>query len=60
MLIWTYKNLIYQDIPNPISCPEDECRRGMRLFYPTSDAKTDPKKSHRSLYWFEKKKLDFP
>lgn len=55
MLIWTYKNLIYHGYPEPISCPENECRRGMRLFYLTSDAKTDPKNPpHRSLYWFNK------
>ena len=46
------------DIPEPISCPEDECRRGMRLFYPTSDAKTDPKKSSIEVYIGPIKKLD--
>ena len=53
MLVWTYKNLVYHGYPNPINCPENECRRGIRLFYLTSDAKTDPKNPpHRSLYWF--------
>jgi len=61
LLVWTYKNLVYHGYPNPINCPENECRRGMRLFYLTKDAKTDPKQSpHRSLYWFDKqKKLPF-
>jgi hypothetical protein len=57
MLVWTYKNLIYHGYPDPISCPENECRRGIRIFYLTSDAKTDPKNPpHRSLYWFDEKK----
>ena len=57
ILVWTYKNLIYHGYPDPISCPENECRRGIRLFYLTSDAKTDPKNPpHRSLYWFDEKK----
>ena len=57
MLVWTYKNLIYHGYPDPIDCPADECRRGIRLFYLTSDAKTDPKNPpHRSLYWFDKEK----
>lgn len=57
MLVWTYKNLVYHGYPDPIDCPENECRRGIRLFYLTSDAKTDPKNPpHRSLYWFDKKK----
>jgi len=61
MLVWTYKNLIYHGYPDPIDCPDNECRRGIRLFYLTSDAKTDPKNPpHRSLYWFdEKKKLPY-
>jgi|TARA_R110000824_G_scaffold134390_1_gene297370 Rps23 Pro-64 3,4-dihydroxylase Tpa1-like proline 4-hydroxylase len=54
MLIWTYKNLVYHGYPDPMTCPDNECRRGMRLFYLTSDAKTDPKNlPHRSLYWFD-------
>ena len=57
MLVWTYKNLVYHGYPEPITCPEDECRKGIRLFYLTSDAKTDPKNPpHRSLYWFDEKK----
>lgn len=54
MLVWTYKNLVYHGYPDPLTCPDNECRRGMRLFYLTSDAKTDPKNlPHRSLYWFD-------
>lgn len=57
MLVWTYKNLVYHGYPDPINCPDNECRRGIRLFYLTSDAKTDSKNPpHRSLYWFDKKK----
>ena len=57
MLVWTYKNLVYHGYPDPITCPIDECRRGIRLFYLTSDAKTDPKNPpHRSLYWFDEEK----
>jgi len=57
MLVWTYKNLVYHGYPDPMDCPEDECRRGFRLFYLTSDARTDPKNPpHRSLYWFDKVK----
>ena len=57
MLVWTYKNLVYHGYPDPMTCPVDECRRGIRLFYLTSDAKTDPKNPpHRSLYWFDEEK----
>jgi len=57
MLIWTYKNLVYHGYPDPLECPDNECRRGIRLFYLTSDAQTDPKNPpHRSLYWFDKEK----
>jgi hypothetical protein len=57
MLVWTYKNLVYHGYPDPIDCPLNESRRGIRLFYLTSDAKTDQKNPpHRSLYWFDKQK----
>lgn len=57
MLVWTYKNLVYHGYPDPMTCPDDECRKGIRLFYLTSDAKTDPKNPpHRSLYWFDEAK----
>lgn len=56
LLIWSYHNLIYHGYPNPITCPDNQSRKGMRLFYYQSksvpDATNPP---HRSLYWFDEK-----
>ena len=57
MLIWSYKNLVYHGYPDPMTCPEDECRKGLRLFYLTSESQPDEvNPPHRSLYWFDKEK----
>lgn len=54
MLIWNYHNLIYHGYPEPMSCPENQSRKGMRLFYYNSKSKPDPENPpHRSLYWYD-------
>lgn len=55
MLVWTYHNLIYHGYPEPMTCPNDKSRKGMRLFYYQSKSKPDNENPpHRSLYWFDK------
>ncbi len=55
MLVWNYHNLVYHGYPEPITCPENESRKGMRLFYYQSRSKPDAENPpHRSLYWFNK------
>lgn len=55
MLVWTYHNLIYHGYPEPMTCPSDQSRKGMRLFYYQSKSKPDAENPpHRSLYWFDK------
>ena len=50
-LIWKYDELCFHGHPNPLDCPADEYRDGIRFFYYTSNATNhDP---HRSLYWFD-------
>lgn len=61
LLIWSYHNLAYHGYPEPMTCPEDQSRKGLRLFYYVSNAVPDPKNPpHRSLYWFDdKEKLPY-
>jgi len=55
MLVWTYNDFVYHGYPNPLTCPEDQSRKGIRLFYYQSKSKPDTKNPpHRSLYWFDK------
>jgi hypothetical protein len=55
MLVWNYHNLVYHGYPDPMTCPEDQSRKGMRLFYYQSRSKPDAENPpHRSLYWFDK------
>lgn len=54
LLIWSYHNLAYHGYPEPMSCPEGESRKGLRLFYYVSNSTHDPENPpHRSLYWFD-------
>ena len=56
ILIWQYRNLVYHGYPDPMTCPEDQSRKGIRLFYYQSKSKPDPENPpHRSLYWFDEK-----
>jgi hypothetical protein len=61
MLVWNYHNLVYHGYPEPMTCPEDQSRKGMRLFYYQSRSKPDADNPpHRSLYWFDdKEKLPY-
>jgi len=54
LLMWNYDERLVHGHPNPISCPPDAVRDGLRLFYFTSNA-TPLSKPHRSLYWFDDK-----
>ena len=54
ILIWTYHNLVFHGMERPMTCPEEECRKGIRIFYYKSKAKPDPiHPPHRSLYWYD-------
>jgi hypothetical protein len=56
MLVWNYHNLVYHGYPDPMTCPEDQSRKGIRLFYYQSRSKPDAENPpHRSLYWFNSK-----
>lgn len=61
MLVWTYHNLVYHGYPDPMTCPDGESRKGIRLFYYKSKSKPDSENPpHRSLYWFdENEKLPY-
>lgn len=55
LVIWSYHNLAYHGYPDPITCPANKSRKGIRLFYYVSNANYDPHNPpHRSLYWFDK------
>ena len=52
LLMWNYDNRLIHGHPDPLTCPEDRQRIGLRLFYFQSSAQpTSP--PHRSLYWFD-------
>ena len=56
MLVWNYHNLIYHGYPEPMTCPADQSRKGMRIFYYQSKSSPDADNPpHRSLYWFDEK-----
>ena len=52
LLLWNYDERFVHGHPNPISCPEDASRDGLRMFYFSSNAQplSPP---HRSLYWVD-------
>jgi len=54
-VIWMYNNLAYHGYPEPMTCPKNKSRKGIRLFYYVSNAAYDAENPpHRSLYWFDK------
>lgn len=56
LLIWSYHNLAFHGYPKPMTCPQGQSRKGLRLFYYVSNANHDPENPpHRSLYWFDNK-----
>jgi Rps23 Pro-64 3,4-dihydroxylase Tpa1-like proline 4-hydroxylase len=52
LLLWNYDERLVHGHPNPITCPPDASRDGLRLFYFTSNA-SPLSPPHRSLYWFD-------
>src|SRR6056300_232579 len=55
-VIWNYNNFAFHGYPEPMKCPKDVSRKGIRLFYYVSNAKHDDKHPpHRSLYWYDEK-----
>lgn len=55
-VIWNYNNFAFHGYPDPMTCPKDKSRKGIRLFYYVSNAKHDDKHPpHRSLYWYDEK-----
>jgi len=52
MLLWNYDDQLIHGHPNPINCPLEVSRDGLRLFYFTSNA-VPTSSPHRSLYWFD-------
>ena len=56
LMTLNYHNLIYHGYPDPMTCPEDQSRKGIRLFYYQSKSKPDVEDPpHRSLYLFDEK-----
>ena len=55
MLVWTYHSLVFHGMDRPMTCPDDQSRKGIRIFYYKSNSKPDEKyPPHRSLYWYDK------
>jgi hypothetical protein len=56
VVIWNYNNFAFHGYPDPITCPQNQSRKGFRLFYYVSNATHDDKHPpHRSLYWYDEK-----
>ena len=56
-IIWRYHKYGFHGHPNPLQCPEDVYRDGLRIFYYVSGNapyKLD-RSPHRSLYWFDQR-----
>lgn len=59
LLVWTYDERLVHGHPQPLACPKNITRDGLRMFYFHSNA-TPTSPPHRSLYWFdENSKLPF-
>ena len=52
LLIWQYDEHLWHGYPTPLSCPDDQFRLNLRMFYYNSNS-TPVTKPHRSLYWFD-------
>lgn len=52
LVIWNYHENFIHGHPNPIQCPPDIFRDGIRLFYFSSNGQPI-QPPHRSLYWFD-------
>lgn len=60
MLMWTYHNLVFHGMERPMTCPKDQSRKGIRIFYYKSNSKPNLiHPPHRSLYWYDKEE-QFP
>jgi Rps23 Pro-64 3,4-dihydroxylase Tpa1-like proline 4-hydroxylase len=54
ILIFEQNSKIVHGHPIPITCPDDQYRDGIRVFYYQSNS-TPNERPHRSLYWYDKK-----
>lgn len=54
LIIWDYHERLLHGHPNPLNCPDNRSRDGLRLFYFTSNS-TPYSEPHRSLYWIDEK-----
>ena len=52
LLIWDYDDRLLHGYPDALSCPDDQYRLNMRLFYYKSNS-TPINPPHRSLYWWD-------
>lgn len=53
-VIWKHHEHCFHGYPEPINCPQETCRKTIRLFYYTSNQEPlDSNPPHRSLYWFD-------
>lgn len=52
LLIWKYDENLWHGYPNPLTCPDDQYRLNLRMFYYTSNS-TPTTPPHRSLYWYD-------
>lgn len=60
LLIWGYDENLWHGYPTPLSCPDDQHRLNLRMFYYKSNS-TPITSPHRSLYWYDeesKKPID--
>lgn len=54
--IWKHHENCFHGYPDPITCPENEARKTLRLFYYVSNQEPSvDNPAHRSLYWFDEK-----
>ncbi len=53
--IWKHHENCFHGYPEPITCPENQARKTLRLFYYISNQEPSiDTPAHRSLYWFDK------
>lgn len=55
LLLWAYDDRLIHGYPLPLTCPDDQHRSNLRMFYYQSSGKPiNP--PHRSLYWWDEQR----
>jgi hypothetical protein len=53
-VIWKHHETCFHGYPTPITCPDDQSRKTLRLFFYVSNQEpTVDNPAHRSLYWYD-------